>query len=160
MTLSFFKISARGHKCCLCEQPFKAGNTYHSSLRLDEEEAERKDYCMQCWSNSKQHMQGNSWKGVISIKKEKDRKEVSKDQIVWERLKEIKETSILEQKTRYMLVLYLERRKILSKQKKISYDKKIACYEHIETGEVICISPVTISLDEMKDLELEIQNLF
>ena len=122
------KLPRRSTSCEACEESFEPGSVYFS--RIDGEM--RHDFCPSCWEP-----QGEFWQGKIPLLKERSRDE--------------KALNLFRKREdfRYLLALYLERRKELAHRPQLSKKDK-RCYEVLQTGELFYV-PIGIVKQEVID---------
>ncbi len=127
-------IPRRLSHCILGGELFEKGDEYISFL---DPEGNRKDFCTRCWAKKGKPSEGSFWKGVIPPKKEK----LSlPDENALKLFR-----STLEPKMRFVLALYLHRKKQL-------FRRTETLYELPETGELFHVERQTLLAQESVSL--------
>ncbi len=108
-----WSINRGSHVCSLCEKPFPEEEVYLSALYDENNEFFRRDYCVECWDKRDSDNSFSFWKTKISKKPEKVEKYAKVDVFydLFNKLENEKDLSRVN--FRYVLSLYLMRRKVL-----------------------------------------------
>jgi hypothetical protein len=108
-----WSINKGAHVCYLCERTFPEEEVYLSALYDENNEFLRKDFCVECWDNRDNKNSFSYWKTKISKKPEKVEKYAKIDVFydLFNKLENEKELSRVN--FRYVLSLYLIRKKVL-----------------------------------------------
>ena len=131
------EIPKRARVCCLKQEPFKPGDTYHSRLSVD---YIREDFCEECWKNKPLHMTLTSWKGKVPAKTKLE-----------EKTDRLEKALILLREgddpvERMIIALYLQRKKWIHLHDEFKKgDKTFLLYEVVQTEEMIEIEKKVLS---------------
>ncbi len=108
-----WSINRGSHVCFLCEKTFPEEEVYHSALYDENNEFLRKDFCVECWDKEDSENSFSYWKTKISKKPEKVEKYAKIDVFydLFNKLENEKDVSRVN--FRYVLSLYLMRKKVL-----------------------------------------------
>ena len=122
------KLPRRSSSCQKCQKSFGPGSSYISQVK----DEKRSDFCETCWPK-----EGEFWQGKIPVRKERSPDE--------------KALNLFRNREdfRYLLALYLERRKEVAHRPQLSQKEK-RCYEVLETGELFYV-PIGIVKQEAID---------
>lgn len=138
-------------KCIRCNKDFIDGESYWCRLLLDDREARREDFCMDCWDSQKGY---STWRGRYKIEPEKVAEEPIKEPISKQLLKKYLHSSErLHQCLCYILGLLLERNKVF--QPRLSMKGNIV-YEDRETGETYVLNDPGLTIKELDGIEEEL----
>ena len=135
------QIPRRLSHCALGDEPFEPGQKYISVLDRD---GGRKDYCPHCWEKTLKPPGGHLWHGSIPLKKEKV---TNPDMKALELFR-----SAHEEKLRFVLALYLQRKQQLMRRTR-------TLYEAPATGEVFDVPSIALSPQEGESLAQVIDHL-
>ncbi|MGR3294037.1 MAG: hypothetical protein ACUZ9M_08510 [Candidatus Scalindua sp.] len=108
-----WSINKGSHTCFLCEKTFPEEEVYLSALYDENNEFLRRDFCVECWDKRDNENNFSYWKTKISKKPEKVEKYAKIDVFydLFNKLENEKELSRVN--FRYVLSLYLMRKKVL-----------------------------------------------
>ncbi len=108
-----WSINRGSHVCYLCEKTFPEEEIYLSALYDENNEFLRRDYCVECWDKRDSENSFSYWKTKISKKPEKVEKYAKIDVFydLFNKLENEKDLSRVN--FRYVLSLYLMRKKVL-----------------------------------------------
>jgi len=108
-----WSINRGAHVCFLCEKIFPEEEVYLSALYDENNEFLRKDFCVECWDKIDNENSFSYWKTKISKKHEKVEKYAKIDVFydLFNKLENEKELSRVN--FRYVLSLFLMRKKVL-----------------------------------------------
>ena len=108
-----WSINRGSHVCYLCEKTFPEEEVYLSALNDENNEFLRKDFCDECWDKRDSENCFSHWKTKISKKPEKVERYAKTDVFydLFNKLENEKDLSRVN--FRYVLSLYLMRKKVL-----------------------------------------------
>ena len=108
-----WSINRGSHVCFLCEKTFPEEEVYLSALYDENNEFLRKDFCFECWDKKDNENSFSYWKTKISKKPEKVERYAKIDVFydLFNKLENEKDLSRVN--FRYVLSLYLMRKKVL-----------------------------------------------
>ncbi len=108
-----WSINRGSHVCSLCEKSFPEEEVYLSALYDENNEFLRRDFCVECWDKRENENSFSYWKTKISKKPEKVEKYAKVDVFydLFSKLENEKEPSRVN--FRYVLSLFLMRKKVL-----------------------------------------------
>jgi hypothetical protein len=108
-----WSINRGSHVCSLCEKPFPEEEVYLSALYDENNEFLRRDFCVECWDKRENENSFSYWRTKISKKPEKMEKYAKVDVFydLFSKLENEKDLSRIN--FRYVLSLYLLRKKVL-----------------------------------------------
>lgn len=161
-----YEIPRRANSCHLKNEPFTEGMELISVLTPTSEGYERKDYCLICFESISQPLAQQDgyiyWKSTIATKKDWGKK-YSRDERALLLLKEMLYTAPEPGSAppnyplQYVLALYLERRRqLVKRQEKRSKINPLIFYEVSDTGEVLVIKKVELSMTESAQIQQEL----
>ncbi len=130
------KLPRRSSTCKKCQKSFDFGDSYISQVV----EEERSDYCLVCWEKT-----GPFWQGKIPLRAGR-----SPDEKALQLFRNREEF-------RYLLALYLERRKELAHRPQLS-KKDMQCYELLETGELFHVAMGSVQQEVIDELAAVLEN--
>ncbi len=143
------KIPHRLTRCILGDEPFSPGSEYISVLTSTEEGWKRADYCPACWEKEAKNSRAQFWRGKIPLKKEK---KLASDEKALEFFRKIEDPKLLS-----VLALYLLRRDQIVQR---GEEKKMQYYEIPESGEVIIVPKISLSLEESQEVGEQLIKMF
>jgi hypothetical protein len=138
--MKFMQLPRRQARCILEGELFEQGSEYISLLDFS---GNRKDYCPACWQKVVKPLDGHFWRGKVPHKQEK----TQVDEKALTLFSEIKEP-----KLRFVLALYLQRKRQLIRRTK-------TLFEIPDTGELFDIEPFFLSAEEGEHCAYEIEQL-
>jgi hypothetical protein len=108
-----WSINKGSHNCFLCEKTFPEEEVYLSALYDENNAFLRKDFCVECWDKKDSEDSFSYWKTKISKKPEKVERYAKIDVFydLFNKLENEKDLSRVN--FRYVLSLYLMRKKVL-----------------------------------------------
>lgn len=130
------KLPSRSKTCFLSGDAFAPGEIYFSQMRLENEGWKRFDYSQASWDQVGE--KGEYWEGFIPLKTAK-KKDSGPLELFQKRHHEDPLSPIV-----YLLALYLEREKVLIYRPSLA-KLPTRCYEEPMSGELYCVTPVTVS---------------
>lgn len=139
-----YTLPRRASKCFLKEEPFLPGSSLISLVIPKKEGFLRRDYCLHCWESVKEEKGSSFWK-VILPKKAEESKSLSDLQAL-----ELF-CSLLgkEKELAFVLALYLERKKFLTKRRE---GEEELIFENNENGELYIVEKVPSKLLDFKKI--------
>ena len=153
------EIPKRSKSCFLGQEIFQPGMEYYSILMENQDnDLERKDFCLACWETAKETEAFKSiWKAKVATKEEKIRFQNRDEKILYlfrQLNQEDDEISMMEF---YVLSLYLMRRKILFHREEITQDHLVKIvYEINATEEMILVRKFDLSVEQISLIQLRI----
>ena len=108
-----WSINRGSHVCYICEKTFPEEEVYLSALYDENNEFLRKDFCDECWDKRDSENSFSHWKTKISKKPEKTEK-YAKTDVFYDLFNKLEnENDLSRVNFRYVLSLYLMRKKVL-----------------------------------------------
>jgi hypothetical protein len=108
-----WSVNRGSHVCSLCEKTFPEEEVYLSALYDENNEFLRKDFCLECWDKEGNEKSFSYWKTKISKKPEKV-EIYAKIDIFYDLFNKLEnEKDLSRVNFRYVLSLYLIRKKVL-----------------------------------------------
>ncbi len=113
MAKDWDSVVKRIGRCSKCEKEFTEHQEYYASLREGEQDFERNDYCLDCWSDELRKESFSFWKAKIPGKEEKKKLLVDNEVLIdfFRRLVESDDES--KRGFTFVLALILMRKRIL-----------------------------------------------
>ena len=154
-TLGFqIVIPRRATHCCLGEEAFEGGMSYHSVVSFDDEEPVRHDYCDGCWEKVKdqyQAEQAQHWKGKIPKKYVSPYSGLNQEERALAILKDLLPAETQEQKEElFVWALFLAHKRRLVMR---AEDEESLHYEDTQSGDMIAIprvDPTALRVEEIQ----------
>jgi hypothetical protein len=150
-------------KCIKCSKLLEDNESFNCVLFLEKDGPVREDYCINCWDASSDEKKGYSnWQGRYRIEPQKIEIEPVKGSALKELLKKwLNSADRLHQCFCYVLVIMLEREKSFSEKPKIKSPegKEQLVYEDKETGELYILEDPSLTLKELSEVEVQLQEL-
>lgn len=145
-------IPRRSHSCHHHQGSFCPGDDYVSYLYLSQEEWVRQDYCLTCWESKEEKNEGTFWRGKIPSKKTKVNPSHEKLFLLFRHLLE-KDVEI-EKPLLFIVALILERQKriFFRPEVKNKSHETLRHYEIPETGEMVSVPVLTLTVEESSNL--------
>lgn len=111
-----YNIAKTGGTCIQCQQPLSPGDQFTAVVRQVNQELQREDYCLDCWSGRQDNDATEllaTWRSSIARPKEKRKLFLDDDLLVnfFQRLAD--DQSEVQVTFRYVLALVLMRKKLL-----------------------------------------------
>lgn len=156
-------IPRRSSSCLAGGESFQSGSAYVSYLTHLEENVERHDYCLMCWTAIEKEQrlkEGVYWIGKIPVKREKSSSQDSKALALFCQL--AKKPTEKEKKLLMVLTLYLERQKQIERRSEMKNKEHphIHYYELLESGEVFSIETCSLSQEDSERMVYELKEKF
>ncbi len=161
-----WNIQKRSAACSQCEKVFEDNHMLFCFINLQDPEETRKDYCTECWEETKLERAGieffSYWQTqyfkIIPVTKEEP---VKRDQIELMLKKYIKSDSPGHINLCYILAVMLERKKILTHKDstKDAEGKKLLIYENHKTGETFVITDPQLKLGQIAGVQQQVKTL-
>jgi hypothetical protein len=157
-----WRIASRKHACSHTEEAFVEGQPFHTALFWDDEEGEfrREDYCEEAWETLKDSFAPFShWRSEYEPPSQDQKRQdaVDKEDAEAALKRMITENDPATEKTRYLLALMLERKKILipidSQEKE---GRRLVVYKRRKTEEIFVVSDPGLELDEIPRIQAEV----
>lgn len=148
-----YQIPRRAQRCAYKEEPFSEKEEIVTLLTPQDEGFERKDLCQNCFEEQKENLLCNDevsfWKVNLTPKLKKNKRDLQRDEVLLNLLRSYSDDGS-DPTTVYLLCLFLERQKVLTKQKERKDDTFF--FECIETGEVFIAKKTALSQDHLANL--------
>ncbi len=157
-----WQLATRKHACSHTEEPFVEGQPFYTALFWDEEEGEfrREDYCLQAWEELQDSLSPFSyWRSEYEppVPDQKRQDAVDKEDAEAALKRMISEDEPATEKTRYLLALMLERKKILQQIDVQEKDgKRLIIYKRRKTEEIFIVADPGLELDEIPRIQAEV----
>jgi hypothetical protein len=159
-----WSIRSRSQQCALSERHFVEGETFHTAIYFDPETSgyTRRDISVEAWKQELSERKPIAdWKTLYSPTLVEAKPEVTSKEsaaALLQRFVEEDETST--ENARYILVLMLERKRILTPTAtKETEAGRMLFYENKKTGEVFMIRDPELRLDELAQMQDEVAML-
>jgi hypothetical protein len=154
-------IKPRSPVCQKCESPFADQQPYYTRLSFGKDGYERLDCCEPCWPQLEASPQCSSWKGVFKAPPPPPEAVLKKETAESLLRKLLQEGAELKQNTIYILVLMLERQRLLVENEVTVREdgKRVLIYEHRKTGEVFPILDPQLQLDQLEHVQQEVSDM-
>lgn len=151
-----WKVAKRRKKCSECEAEFAAGSPFFSALQQQEGEFLRVDYCPDCWASEDAEDYFCFWK---SRRPESDGRQTVGPAVLLDLLEQMRNPSNRREKAlRFVLALYLSRKKILTLQGEDGQRGDIL-FEAAKSEEKYRVEPVELGKEERAKLTRGLQNM-
>jgi len=159
-----WKIRSRAHRCTDTDRPFEDGERVCTGIFADPESDGylRKDYCLEAWERLKEGLDPYSfWQATYRIPEEEpDAEDLGKESPEAMLRRMIDEDESHTENARYILVLMLERKKILIPvDSREMESRRMLFYEHKENGDVFVVADPQLRLDEVAQIQEEVSLL-
>ncbi len=163
-----WKIRSRAHHCSKTGVAFEEGQFFYTCISEDPETEDafvRHDYCEEAWKVVQPTLGADTfsyWRSKYEGPDHSHSEEAAAQQADAETLlnRMVEEDDPRMDKARYILVLSLERRKVLRQVgERRTEDRRLLIYEHRKTGEVIMVTDPEVRLDEVDALQDEVARL-
>lgn len=160
-----WKLSSRKHACAHTGEPFSEGQPFYTAIFWDEEQGEfrREDFSLDAWEELKEEVQPFSfWKSHYeSPETDSKRQDAVDKEDAEEALKRmIHENNPATEKTRYLLALMLERKKILQQIDSQEKDgQRLVIYKRRKTEEIFIVPDPGLQLDEISSIQGEVLSM-
>ncbi len=156
-----WKIRSRAHRCSDTDRPFEDGERVCTGIFADPESDGylRKDYCMEAWDRLKASLEPYSfWQATYRIPEEEpDAEDLGRESPEGMLRRMIDEDESHTENARYILVLMLERKKILVPVDAQEMEsRRMLFYEHKENGDVFVVADPQLRLDEVAEIQEEV----
>jgi hypothetical protein len=156
-----WKIRSRAHRCTDTERDFEDGERVVTGIFADPESDGylRKDFCQEAWARLGSDLQPFSfWQGTYRAPEvEVDPQDLGKESPETMLRRMIDEDEATTENARYILVLMLERKKILIPVDVQELEsRRMLFYEHKENGDVFVIADPQLHLDEIEGVQEEV----
>lgn len=164
-----WEIQSLSDQCAECKTVFRDGEGFHSFLILLEQETpKRNDFCKQCYEDVKSSWMDRSdiysyWQGLTRRIPPPPRSQplpFEKFELLLRKYIVSKESR--DQKFAYILMLLLERKKVLVHRDSILKEeesKKFLVYDHAQTGETFILEDPHLSLNQVGEIQKELKHV-
>ena len=160
-----WKLSSRKHVCSHTEEPFKEGQPFYTAIFWDEEEGEfrREDYGEAAWTELHEGFTPFSfWRSLYEPPSSDPKKQdvVDKEDVETALKRMIEENDPATEKTRYLLALMLERKKILKQIDAQEKDgRRLVIYCRRKTEEIYIVPDPGLEISEIANLQAEVLDM-
>ncbi len=159
-----WNIRSRAHECSLSGHAFSEGESFYTAIYFDPETGGylRRDISLDAWEQELSERKPIAyWKTAYTPHVVEERPEVTSKESAMTLLQRfIEEDEPNTENARYILVLMLERKRILSPTaSKETETGKMLFYENKKTGEVFIVRDPELRLDELVQVQDEVAML-
>lgn len=157
-----WKLASRKHACSHTEESFSEGQPFYTAIFWDEEAGEfrREDFSETAWEELKDQFTPFSfWRSIYEAPEPDQKRQDAVDkEDAEEALKRmISENDPTTEKTRYLLALMLERKKILQQIDAQEKDgQRLIIYKRRKTGEIFIVPDPGLEMDEIPRIQGEV----
>lgn len=156
-----WQIRSRAHVCALSSRPFEEGETFYTAIYFDPETSGymRRDVALDVWKQELSERKPIAyWKTTYSPQIVEEKPEMATKENAMSLLQRfIEEDEPRTENARYILVLMLERKRVLSPTAiKDTETGKMLFYEAKKTGEVFMVRDPELRLDELVQVQDEV----
>lgn len=157
-----WKLASRKHACSLTEEPFSEGQAFYTAIFWDEEDGEfrREDFSEEAWEEKKEALSPFSfWRSLYEppTPDQKRQDAVGKEDAEEALKRMISENDPSTIKTRYLLAIMLERKKILQQIDAQEKDgQQLVIYKRRKTEEIFIVPDPGLELDEIPRIQAEV----
>jgi len=142
--------------CHTCQEPFKSGTTYNSTLQIAAESWVRRDYCEKCWKQQSPEEVIAEWK----VKVEKKKKHVLSESAIWQVLKS-GNPDIGTKPLTYILCLMMARKRKLRVTKTLTKKgQEFQTYSNISRKIEITVTVPNLTPVAFQKLQREMDDFF
>jgi len=162
--LQQWNIRSRAHQCAVSSRPFEDGEKHYTAIYFDTEANgySRRDVGFDAWEQELAERQPFSfWKSIYSKNAPDERPEIATKESGMALLQHmIEEDDSYTENARYILVLMLERKRILTPTAvKETEQGRMLFYENRKTGDAFIIRDPELRLDEVAGVQEEVATL-
>lgn len=155
---SDWEIKSRAHTCARSGREFAEGEFFYTLLFREGEGFRREDVCEEEWANRNDNIQPFSfWRSKYEPPTPPPPEPMKKDDAEGLLRRLIAEQDPATANARYILVLMLERKKVLRPIE--SQDDDMLVYEHLSSGETFVIVNPHLSFEQIPDVQREVSEL-
>jgi hypothetical protein len=160
-----WNIRSRAHHCAVTHRPFEEGEKHHTAIYFDTNTGEftRRDVCNDAWEQElAERPPFSHWKSVYEKTVSDAKPEITPKEsamVLLQRM--IEEDQAHTEHARYILILMLERKRILSPTSVKENDQghRLLFYENKKTGDVYMVRDPELKLDEIASVQEEVATL-
>ena len=153
-----WNIKSRSEVCGVTGRRFSEGEIFYTVLFQDGELFRRTDLCEEAWNARLADAEADpvfsSWRSKFEPPALKPTETLPRDDAEGMLRRLIESNNPAFTKTRYLLAVMLERKKILRPQQ--SADKRTLVYEHVSTGEIFIVADPGLSLADLAAVQQEV----
>ncbi|MDB6138216.1 MAG: hypothetical protein JWO94_1288 [Verrucomicrobiaceae bacterium] len=162
--LQQWNIRSRAHECAVSGRPFEDGEKHYTAIYIDPETGgySRRDIAFDAWEQEVAERQPFSfWKSVYTKNIPDERPEIATKESGMNLLQRmIEEDEPHTENARYILVLMLERKRVLTPTAvKETEQGRMLFYENRKTGDAFIIRDPELRLDEVAGVQQEVAAL-
>jgi hypothetical protein len=152
-----WNIKSRGEMCCVTNRLFAENESFYSALYWVNGAYERKDFSEQAWSERNENIQPLCvWQSVF-VPPEVLAETLKKEDAEGLLRRLITENDPTQRNARYILVLMLERKRLVRQIDRQEVGGSPALiYEHIASGETWIIEDPQLKLDQLEPVQREV----
>ncbi len=154
-------IQRRASRCSVTDVPFADGEVFHTLLFHEKEGLRREDLCEEAWNQRLPELVPFCyWKSKYEKPADATPEAMPRQGVESLLLRLILEDEPHTQNVRYILVLMLERKRILKPiDEKPSDEGRLLIYEHVKTGEAFIVTDPMLRLDQIETIQQEVYDL-
>lgn len=156
-----WNIQRRASRCTATNVPFTDGEFFHTLLFQEKEGLRREDLCEEAWrTRLPELIPFCYWKSKYEKPAEAAPETMPREGVesLLRRLSTEDEPQTLN--VRYILVLMLERKRILKQiEEKPSDEGRMLIYEHVKTGEAFIVTDPMLRLDQIDAIQQDVYDL-
>ncbi len=154
-------IQRRASRCSVTDTPFTDGEVFHTLLFHEKEGLRREDLCDAAWNARLPELVPFCyWKSKYEKPAETAPEAMPRQGVESLLRRLILEDEPHTQNVRYILVLMLERKRILKPiDEKPSDEGRLLIYEHAKTGEAFIVTDPMLRLDQIETIQQEVYDL-
>ena len=163
--LSDWNIQSRGHQCHACETAFEDGASYHTVLAYENNEYQRQDICVSCWTSEGDgapERKGfiSTWQGTYEAPPPAPPEAIQKDNAEGLLRKLVETGDARWREASYILAVMLERKRVLKVKEQIKEaNGRVFVYELGKTGDVFTIPDPDLKMEELEKVQIEVATL-
>lgn len=160
-----WNIRSRAHHCAVTNRPFEEKEKHHTAIYFDTSTGEftRRDVCDEAWEQEiSERKPFSHWRSVYEKTVSEAKPEITpKESAIVLLQRMIEEDHAYTEHARYILVLMLERKRILSPTAVKENDEghRLLFYENKKTGDVYMVRDPELRLDELTSVQEEVATL-
>ena len=152
-----WKVEKRRQECTECGTEFEPGSPFFSALLESEGEFQRLDYCPECWQSRNSGDFFCFWK---SRRPESDGRQAVGPAVLLDLLEQMRDPANRREKAlRFVLALYLSRKKVLTLQQEDDGGDGTLLFEAAKGDEEYRVEPVELEESERAELTRNLQNM-
>ena len=155
-----WQINKSANSCVHCDRSFKEEEEYFSALYDNDNVFTRRDFCVECWSKTKDAEKFSYWKTKVPKKTENVQRYANIDVFYDLFLRTENDKNLSSVNFRYVLSLYLMRKKVLKlKTTDKSNGNEVLVFQNIKEGEETKVVNPQLGKEEIMAVTEEIGKL-